>query len=69
LIDFGTIALKKGITNMAIAKIDDTEEKVKEVLDQKFRTYKSKAIRIVSFGIAFSFLSYGVLELLLRNFG
>jgi len=32
LLDFGTLALKKGIANMAIAKIDDTEEKKAVVL-------------------------------------
>jgi hypothetical protein len=67
LIDFGTIALKKGITNMAVAQIDDTEKKIKEVLDQKFKTYKNKTIKIVSYGIAFSFLSYGILEIILKN--
>jgi hypothetical protein len=68
LLEFGTIALQKGITNLAVAQIDNTEEKIKEVLDQKFKVYKNKVIRGVSFGIAFLFLFYGIVEAVLKNF-
>lgn len=69
LLDFGTLALKKGITNMALTKIDDTEEKITKVVEEKIQKHSAKIIRtmikVISIIIATSFISYGILELIL----
>ncbi len=69
LLDFGTLVLKKGITNMAISKIDDTEEKITKVVEEKIQRHSKKIIKtfikIFSYIIAASFISYGILDLIL----
>jgi len=71
LLDFGTLALKKGITNMALAKIDDTEEKITKVVEEKIQKYSAKIIKtlIKTIAIIFaaSFISYGLLEIILKS--
>lgn len=62
LFEFGTLALKKGIVNLAISKIDNTEEKIKSIVDEKIKAYKNSVVKIISFIIAGLFLSYGLLE-------
>jgi len=72
LLDFGTLALKKGITNMALAKIDDTEEKITKVVEEKIQKHSAKIIKTliktISIIIAVSFISYGIIELIMRSF-
>ena len=71
LLDFGTLALKKGIANMAIAKIDDTEEKITKVIEEKIQKHSAKIIKtlIKTIAIIFaaSFISYGLLEIILKS--
>ncbi len=65
LLDLGTDVLKDGFTNFAVSQIDNTEEEIKKVLDQKFQSYKKKMLKFISFGIALSFISYGLLSLIM----
>jgi hypothetical protein len=64
------LALKKGITNMALAKIDDTEEKITKVVEEKIQKHSAKIvktlIKTVAIILAASFITYGILEIILR---
>ena len=71
LIEFGTLALKKGVTNLAISKINETETEIQKVVEEKIQKHSKRIIKtlikILSYIIAVSFLSYGILEIILKN--
>lgn len=71
LLDFGSVLLKKGITNLAVAKINETEVEIQKVVEEKIQKHSKKIIKtlIKTIAIIFaaSFLSYGVLELILNS--
>ncbi|HIP21624.1 MAG TPA: hypothetical protein EYG72_01580 [Candidatus Pacebacteria bacterium] len=56
---------------MALAKIDDTEEKITKVVEEKIQKYSAKIIKtlIKTIAIIFaaSFISYGLLEIILKS--
>jgi len=71
LIDFGTLALKKGITNLAVSKINDTEAEIQKVVEEKIQKHSKKIIKtiikIFSYIVSVAFISYGALDIVLKN--
>ncbi len=57
-----TFFLKKGVVSMALKKIDDVENQVKEKMEERFNFYKNKSIFIISALIASIFLVYGLVQ-------
>jgi uncharacterized membrane protein len=55
---------------MALSKIDDTEEKITKVVEEKIQKHSAKIvktlIKTISIILAVSFVTYGILEIILR---
>lgn len=61
--DFGKNILKSGISSLAISQINNTEEKIKEELEKKYKKYQNKILKNIFLLLAVSFLAYGILSL------
>jgi len=72
LLNLGTEILKKGVTNLAISKINDTEVEIQKVVEEKIQKHSKKIIKtfikIFSYIVAGTFLSYGILEIILSKY-
>jgi len=65
----GKKLLKDGLANIAIAQINNTEEKVKIELEQKYKEYKAKALQGIFLLIGIIFLIHGILSLIFAKLG
>ena len=62
VLDFGEVLLKKGLASLAISQINNTEDKIKEELEKKFKKYQNKIFKTLSLAVALSFLFYGLIS-------
>ncbi len=65
LLDFGEVLLKKGLASLAISQINNTEEKIKKELEEKFKKYQNKLFKNTALFVAGIFISYGAFSLLM----